>query len=138
MSIKSPRKQTHHHHMTTDTNNSTAANNHTAIAKRAQQLGALVASIGHVPTEEEAARALRATYILVWLSRGPVAAGGLSPAHFPHFLEVLPRRMEIMEWTAADARALSASLTAALAADVSAAAAAEASAAAEAAAEAQQ
>jgi hypothetical protein len=113
--------------MTTTTdnnNNSTAANNnHTAIAKRAQQLGALVASIGNVPTEEEAARALRATYILVWGSRGPVAAGGLSPAHFPHFLEALPRRMEIMEWTAADARALSAALTAALVADVSASAA---------------
>jgi hypothetical protein len=123
--------------MTTDNNN----NNPTlaaTIAKRAQQLGALVASIGHVPTEEEAARALRATYILVWCSRGPVAAGGLSPAHFPHFLEALPRRMEVMEWTAADARALSAALTAALAADVSAAAAAEASAAAEAAAEPQQ
>jgi hypothetical protein len=107
---------------TTDNNNSTA----TTIAKRAQQLGALVASIGHVPTEEEAARALRATYILVVCSHAPVARGGLSPAHFPHFLEALPRRMEIMEWTAADARALSAALMAALAADVSAAANAEA------------
>jgi hypothetical protein len=126
---------------TDNNNNSTPAannNNHTAIAKRAQQLGTLVASIGNVPTEEETARALRATYILVWGSRGPVAGGGLSPAHFPHFLEALPLRMTVMEWTAADARALSAALTLALAADVSASAAAAAAEEASAAAEAQQ
>ena len=103
--------------MTTTTNNNTNNNTTAAAARaaRAAQIGAFVVRIGGeaVITDADAQRALRAAHVLV------AGARGLSPTHFGRFLEALPERLP-MHWTAADARALSATLAAALSADAAA------------------
>ena len=102
---------------TTNTNTNNTNNDNTAAAARAAraaQIGAFVVRIGEaVITDADAQRALRAAHVLV------AGARGLSPTHFGRFLEALPERLP-MHWTAADARALSATLAAALSADAAA------------------